>query len=541
MLRFCERELYDIEICQNCYLRSNTYSDNSWFVDACERPHLLVWAKMNGSNEPYWPGKTVAWKNGLVDVRFFGDHACAFVPAANVLLYSKENPNKRVSVTNQKLLDCCLKVNRLFGFFFFVEANNNLKALFCFYGFQEVDKYIASLNEKFSLFKFMPPKTKFDPEKIYIHLHQMLPYLYIEESFEYFRKMKDFIKRTAKQPEKLSLGYSLDGVSLGLKPLSVVMHRLESGSVSDNQDNDESDVNDLAESIENTMNIKTKSIQSRKTIGPDTDQDTVMISSSDSENDDEGDTEVTMIEVGLNPETDKKQAPTDNDSLQNNTTVRLIPVPKNSERTQSSKTNERYEEPAISKPNPSMPSSSSMPVIDETDESVTHERDAIASETSSTTLNGSLSNVAATNTALDDDEDWREIKLLLTRKMKKDHRLEQQHYQETLNDAKTKIKKLKERNKVLEIENEHWKISVRDSNAKIREKDADLKKQSEENKETVNKLEIEYAAKIDAMKLQLDEQWRNKKWCPLCGKEIGAEFLNSKFCSISCMRQSWRV
>lgn len=120
MLRFCERELYDIEICPECYLGSNTYPVERWFVNACERPHLLVWAKIKGNGEPYWPAKAVAWKNGMVDVRFFGDHACAFVPSANVFLYSKENPNKRMSATNQKLLDRSLEVNSLFGLFFFV-------------------------------------------------------------------------------------------------------------------------------------------------------------------------------------------------------------------------------------------------------------------------------------------------------------------------------------------------------------------------------------------------------------------------------------
>lgn len=110
MLRFCERELYDIEICPECYLASNTYPDSSWFVNACERPHLPVWAKIKGNREPYWPAKVVAWKNGLIDVRFFGEHSCAFVPSDSVLLYSKENPNKRLTARNQKQLDDYTKV-----------------------------------------------------------------------------------------------------------------------------------------------------------------------------------------------------------------------------------------------------------------------------------------------------------------------------------------------------------------------------------------------------------------------------------------------
>lgn len=395
----------------------------------------------------------------------------------------------------------------------------------------------------------MPPMTQFEPDNIYIHLHQMLPFLYIEEKSEYFRKMKDFTKREAKQPPKLSLGYSPDAASFNLRPLSVVMHHLKSSSVANNHDDN---VNDLADSIVNTMNIKNES--RNQNIDSDSDQSTVMVFSSGSEEDD-NETEITMIEV---PETDQDPAPVDNESqsstsdrshdhIQNNTTVRLVSLPEKNARTRSSKIGKRCEEPANNKPIPSMPSSS-MPIIDEIDESVTlEEEDAIASESGSTALNGSLSNAAATNTAaIDDDEDWREIKLLVTKKMKKDHQLEQQHYQETLNATKTKMKKLEERNKVLEKENEHWKISVRDANAKTREKNnellektAALEKQLDEKEEAMKRLEIEYAAKIEAVKLELNEQWRNKRWCALCGKEIGEPFHNSDFCSFSCMRRSW--
>lgn len=400
----------------------------------------------------------------------------------------------------------------------------------------------------------MPPMTKFEPDKIYIHLHQMLPFLYIEEKFEYFRKMKDFTKREAKQPSKLSLGYSPDGASFNLRPLSIVMHHLKSVSVTNNHDDNdnEADVNDLADSIVKTMNIKNES--RNQTIDSDSDQSTLIVFSSGSEEDD-NETEVTMIEV---PETDRDPAPMDNESqsstsnrshdqIRNNTTAQLVSLPEKIARTRSSKIGERSEEPANNKPIPSMPPSS-MPNIDETDELVTHEEeDAIASESGSNALSGSLPNAAATNTAaIDDDEDWREIKLLVTKKMKKDHQLEQQHYQETLNATKTKMKKLEEKNKVLEKENEHWKISVRDANAKTREKNnellektAALKKQLEEKEEAVKRLQIEYAAKIEAVKLELNEQWRNKRWCASCGKEIGAPFHNSDFCSFSCMRRSW--
>lgn len=368
----------------------------------------------------------------------------------------------------------------------------------------------------------------------------MLPYLYIEEKFEYFRKMKDFTKREAKQPEKLSLGYSKDVDTLGLRPVSVAMHRLKSDPLSNNQsddNNDEADVNDLAESIVNTTNVKTETIQSRPFIDPDSEQNTVMIFSSDSD-EDEDRSEVALIEV---PETEQEQAPIDNNSqsstsdrsddpIPNNTTVRLLSLSENKKRAQSSKNNEQTEKPA----NNNMPNLS-MPIIDETA--------AIASKSGLTPLNGSSSNTVATNTVIDDDEDWREIKLLVRKKMKKDHRLEQQHYQETMIAAKTKIKKLEERIKVVEKENEHWKIKIREDAAdfkkKLGEKDETIKNQSEEKEDAVKRLEIEYAAKLEAMKVELNEQWRHKKWCTLCGKEIEAESFDTGFCSFQCMRQSW--
>lgn len=106
MQRFCEKELYDIEVCSECYRNSNEKSN--WFVNACQKPHLMVWAKMKG--HPYWPAKAIAMKNYSVDVRFFGDHEGAFLPIENVLLYSSANPNKTLTVHNQKWLEECTPV-----------------------------------------------------------------------------------------------------------------------------------------------------------------------------------------------------------------------------------------------------------------------------------------------------------------------------------------------------------------------------------------------------------------------------------------------
>lgn len=395
----------------------------------------------------------------------------------------------------------------------------------------------------------MPPMRKFEPEKIYIHLHEMLPYLYIEENYEYFRKMRDFINRDAKQPVKLSLGYSPEVASVGLKRLSVVVIPLEHDLVRHNQqDNNAADVNALAQSIANKMNIKTEAIKSFEMIvDPDSPQGTVMIFSSDSEND-EDESEVTMIEVGSVVTNQVQQVSMDNESpssrageqSQSNTTVRMLSTPRNDKRTQSAQIiNEQFEDPANNSLN------RSMPVIDGTNEFETHEEDGIAPESGPSALNGSLSNAVTTDMDVIDNEVWRQVKQILDIRMKKAHRLEQQHYQETLNANKMKMKKLEEENKVLKKENEHWKAS-------LREKDADFKKQLNEinrncmkqldkNEESMKRErerhEIEFKAKIEAAKIE----WRNKKWCAfaLCDQEVETSAASSEFCSFPCMRQSW--
>lgn len=39
----------EIENCPSCYLNANTKKD-TWFVEACPKPHLLLWAKLKGKD-----------------------------------------------------------------------------------------------------------------------------------------------------------------------------------------------------------------------------------------------------------------------------------------------------------------------------------------------------------------------------------------------------------------------------------------------------------------------------------------------------------
>lgn len=47
IVRVCKQEMAEIELCPNCYLNANS-KRNSWFVEVCPKPHILVWAKLKG-------------------------------------------------------------------------------------------------------------------------------------------------------------------------------------------------------------------------------------------------------------------------------------------------------------------------------------------------------------------------------------------------------------------------------------------------------------------------------------------------------------
>lgn len=47
IVKICKQEMLEIENCSTCYLNANT-KKNSWFVEVCPKPHLLLWAKLKG-------------------------------------------------------------------------------------------------------------------------------------------------------------------------------------------------------------------------------------------------------------------------------------------------------------------------------------------------------------------------------------------------------------------------------------------------------------------------------------------------------------
>eukprot|EP00096_Caligus_rogercresseyi_P011057 TRINITY_DN4230_c0_g1_i1.p1 TRINITY_DN4230_c0_g1~~TRINITY_DN4230_c0_g1_i1.p1 ORF type:complete len:1231 (+),score=443.26 TRINITY_DN4230_c0_g1_i1:392-3694(+) len=135
LVKACKHEMQEIENCPDCYTNAHTKKD-SWFIDACRIPHLLVWAKLKGF--PFWPAKAMRVNaEEHVDVRFFGAHDRAWVPSRDVFIYSEDPP---VPIKNKK--------------------KGNLEGCI-----QEVELYIKNITEKCGEFRFAPHKTPFDAKR----------------------------------------------------------------------------------------------------------------------------------------------------------------------------------------------------------------------------------------------------------------------------------------------------------------------------------------------------------------------------------------
>uniref|UniRef100_A0A8C4WQ15 Protein kinase C-binding protein 1-like n=1 Tax=Eptatretus burgeri TaxID=7764 RepID=A0A8C4WQ15_EPTBU len=135
IIKICEHEMSEIEICPECYLASCQKRDN-WFCEPCSSPHPLVWAKLKGF--PFWPAKALREKDGQVDVRFFGQHDRAWVPIGSCYLMSKEIP---FSVKKAKSIF------------------NNAMA--------EMDVYVENIRRRFGVFNYAPYRTAYLPDSNY--------------------------------------------------------------------------------------------------------------------------------------------------------------------------------------------------------------------------------------------------------------------------------------------------------------------------------------------------------------------------------------
>uniref|UniRef100_A0AAY4DT86 Protein kinase C binding protein 1, like n=1 Tax=Denticeps clupeoides TaxID=299321 RepID=A0AAY4DT86_9TELE len=132
IVKICEHEMNEIEVCPECYLSACQKRDN-WFCEPCSNPHPLVWAKLKGF--PFWPAKALRDKDGQVDARFFGQHDRAWVPINNCYLMSKEIPfsvKKTKSIFNSAM--------------------------------QEMEVYVENIRRKFTVFNYAPFRTPYTPE-----------------------------------------------------------------------------------------------------------------------------------------------------------------------------------------------------------------------------------------------------------------------------------------------------------------------------------------------------------------------------------------
>ncbi|TTE51860.1 Protein kinase C-binding protein 1 [Bagarius yarrelli] len=135
IVKICEHEMNEIEVCPECYLSACQKRDN-WFCEPCSQPHSLVWAKLKGF--PFWPAKALRDKDGQVDARFFGQHDRAWVPINNCYLMSKEIPfsvKKTKSIFNSAM--------------------------------QEMEVYVENVRKKHSVFNYAPFRTPYTPNNMF--------------------------------------------------------------------------------------------------------------------------------------------------------------------------------------------------------------------------------------------------------------------------------------------------------------------------------------------------------------------------------------
>nr|XP_049698080.1 protein kinase C-binding protein 1 isoform X4 [Helicoverpa armigera] len=144
LVRSCRAEMGEIEACPECYAAAHARRP-TWFTDVCTTPHILFWAKLKGF--PYWPAKGMSVNSaGLVDVRFFGAHDRAWVPAKDCFLYSEKDPNN-FRTKRQDIID----------------------------SMKEAEQHIRNISRKYGRFVYPPFKTQFDPSKMNEQLKMMIP------------------------------------------------------------------------------------------------------------------------------------------------------------------------------------------------------------------------------------------------------------------------------------------------------------------------------------------------------------------------------
>ncbi|XP_047477178.1 protein kinase C-binding protein 1-like isoform X3 [Penaeus chinensis] len=136
LVKILKQDMSEIETCPDCYMNAHQ-KPKTWFIEACRSAHPLIWARLKGF--PFWPAKAVKWRDGNVDVRFFGRHdrkgeIRSWVPVKECFLFSEQMPTPLKN--RNKTLESCL---------------------------QEVNEHIVKLRERFGRFKYAPHRVQFNP------------------------------------------------------------------------------------------------------------------------------------------------------------------------------------------------------------------------------------------------------------------------------------------------------------------------------------------------------------------------------------------
>ncbi|ROT65440.1 protein kinase C-binding protein 1 [Penaeus vannamei] len=131
LVKILKQDMSEIETCPDCYMNAHQ-KPKTWFIEACRSAHPLIWARLKGF--PFWPAKAVKWRDGNVDVRFFGRHDRSWVPVKECFLFSEQMPTPLKN--RNKTLESCL---------------------------QEVNEHIVKLRERFGRFKYAPHRVQFNP------------------------------------------------------------------------------------------------------------------------------------------------------------------------------------------------------------------------------------------------------------------------------------------------------------------------------------------------------------------------------------------
>lgn len=99
LVEYVDEDIFSLKTCLECFENAVKSPDTS-FTIICNRPHILVWARME--NFIFWPAKAMSAANGKVHIRYFGDHTTGEVKSSLCYLYSEESPDGSHYATNSE-------------------------------------------------------------------------------------------------------------------------------------------------------------------------------------------------------------------------------------------------------------------------------------------------------------------------------------------------------------------------------------------------------------------------------------------------------